>query len=956
MSVENYPLLKDYVPEISNKSKGKLKLIHMNAQSLISHAKQSEFIDTFLDSDIDIVAVSETWLKDNIQVVIPGYNMFHVNRPEKRIGGGVAIFVKCNLDSKIVTQSTGEEGRPEFVIIEVQAGLNKVLVACLYRPPKIGYLDAFQDAIYNLSVNYKYTFVCGDLNARFGSGSDETKIICDLLSLCNLHCVPYGPTYHTADCNSNLDVICSNCPDMLIDYGQTIASGFSAHDLLFAVYDLPVPYMPKQTITYRDFKNIDMENLNVDLLNAPWQNVYDESDIDSKLEKFNSILLDLMDKHAPLITLTLKKSSQPWMTSEIRSLMKTRDKIRAKYLRTKKPEIKENFKLLRNQVKQKIRNAKAVFYYGKFSTGDSKKLWATVRSLNITSTPSKVEPVISSDKLNCHYASVSSVHYPDQISECIKKYVSQTADRKIDDKFHFKYILPEEIINSVNSIKSNAKGVDQIPIAFLKLCLILLLPVLDHLFNFCLQNSKFPSMWKMANILPIPKVKYPVEPKDYRPISILCVLGKALEKIVHKQVCDYLSLNNMFPQYQSGFRNLHSTSTSLLRVADDIRQAMDSKLITLLVLLDLSKAFDCVHHGLLLSKLKFLGFSDAVVGWFESYLLDRAHRVFVNEQDCSDWAFIDTGVPQGSVLGPLLFILYLIDLPMILSHCKHHSYADDLQLYIHFPLHSFNECLLNMQSDIANVIEYCTSHNLLLNISKTQPIIISTPRFLNKLNSQGVPQLTINNCVVPYFNSVNNLGLIFDSTLSWNDHCIKIAQKVFSTLAQLRRNFSYLPIKVRKLLVTSLVFSNFDYGSVLLTDLSVVNNIRLQRMQNACVRFISGASKFDHVTPIFRDLQILKIENRRTQAVALLIWKIIKTGQPKYLFEQYVFTSVTNSRATRSSRNMLQIPNHRLAKYNKSFLITSIKVWNSLKLYDLQMYSYETVKRKILNLLLSNQT
>jgi len=547
------------------------------------------------------------------------------------------------------------------------------------------------------------------------------------------------------------------------------------------------------------------------------------------------------------------------------------------------------------------------------------------------------------------------VQYPDQIAECIQKYADQTVDRSINDKFHFKYIIPEEIIGAINSIKSNAKGVDQIPILFLKLCLVSILPVLDHLFNFCLQNSKFPTMWKMANILPIPKVKCPAFPKDYRPISILCVLGKALEKIVHNQVCDFLSSNNMFPQYQSGFRHMHSTSTSLIRVADDIRQAMDSKLITLLVLLDLSKAFDCVHHGLLLAKLKFLGFSDAVSGWFESYLSNRAHRVFINEQRHSDWAFIGTGVPQGSVLGPLLFILYLIDLPKTLVHCKHHSYADDLQLYIHFPLDSFDECLLNMQSDIVNVIQFCTSHNLLLNISKTQPIIIGTPRFLNKLNRLGLPQLTINNCVIPYLSSVNNLGLIFDSTLSWNDHCIKIAQKVFSTLAQLRRNFSYLPVKVRKLLITSLVFSNIDYGSVLLTDLSVVNNIRLQRLQNACVKFISGALKFDHVTPLYRDLQILKIENRRMQAVALLTWKTIKTGQPRYLFEKYVFTSETNSRDTRSSRNMLQTPNHRLVKYNKSFLITSIKVWNSLKLYDLQMYSYETVKHKIYNVLLSNQ-
>ena len=151
--------------------------------------------------------------------------------------------------------------------------------------------------------------------------------------------------------------------------------------------------------------------------------------------------------------------------------------------------------------------------------------------------------------------------------------------------------------------------------------------------------------------------------KTIRPVSILCVLGKVLEKLVHSQVSEFLSENGLFAENQSGFRKGYSTFTALIRVVDDIREAIDKRLLTLLVLLDLSKAFDCVHHGLLCAKMKQLGFSDSVINWFSSYLTDRCQRVFMSHDQKSRWASIITGVPQGSVLGQLLFLIYLFDLP-----------------------------------------------------------------------------------------------------------------------------------------------------------------------------------------------------------------------------------------------------------------------------------------------------
>jgi hypothetical protein len=328
-------------------------------------------------------------------------------------------------------------------------------------------------------------------------------------------------------------------------------------------------------------------------------------------------------------------------------------------------------------------------------------MWSDVRSLNIGKLSSQSnEPVMSVDTLNSHYASVSTVNDVTLVNSCINNYKGRNQFKpEITEKFHFKYALPGDIVEAINSIKSNATGADCIPIAFIKLCLPSLLPVLEHLFNFSLQNSCFPEMWKLANILPIPKVKDPKDCKDYRPVSILCVLGKALEKIVHKQVTEFMNEHNLFTLNQSGFRKGHSTETALLKVTDDIRRAIDKRLLTLLLLLDLSKAFDCVHHELLIVKLKYLGFSDAVTNWFKSYLTKRQHRVFVSDLLVSGWAEIAAGVPQGSVLGPLLFLIYLFDLPSVILNCMLMIYRY-IYIFLYSLLMTFLLCCLMIYPEL----------------------------------------------------------------------------------------------------------------------------------------------------------------------------------------------------------------------------------------------------------------
>ncbi|KAK3919795.1 putative RNA-directed DNA polymerase from transposon BS [Frankliniella fusca] len=988
MSNEKDYCLYNYVSNIANRFPNKLKIIHLNAQSLNDVSHQSEFLTTFNKSNIDIITVSETWFRDNDNLDLPG----------------------------------------------------------VYRRPKAGYLNYLLDDIYKFSVDYKYFFLTGDINAGFGRGGEDTKMVTDFLNLCNLECVPFESTYHTSTCDSILDVICSNCTDNLISFGQTPAAGFSAHDLIYAVFNFSVPRCSNQTFSYRNFKSIQSDILLSEVEAAPWYQVYEKGDIDSKLDVFNNIILDLMNKHAPYQTKVAVKTTAPWMTTEIRKQLKERDSLRRKCNRTKNKTDFDNFRLLRNKVKQAIRNAKINYYYQKFNCKNTKQIWSVVRTLNPQGSNNLPAPVIPVNDLNIHYASVASVKNATLTSQCVEKYANSPPHKStVSDTFHFKYVLPGDIFWAVNSVKSKATGFDNIPITFLRLCLPALMPVLDHLFNYSLQNSVFPSMWKLANIVPIPKIKEPKESKDYRPVSILCVLGKILEKMVHRQVSEFLLNNSLFATNQSGFRPKHSTVTALVK---RYITALNSSPLPPLMIKDCVIPYANsvnnlgVHFDSTLSwNEQCLVLSRKVLGTLAqlkrnlSFIPPNVRKLLISAlimphleyasvlfTDISDTnhtklqrlqnacvRFI-TGVSRFAHISPFYQQLNLLTLhsrriiaiatltikiikyqsPKYLYHnfkfisthssrsTRSHSLMlsvpihrtekfhnsflvqaskiwNDLKLYNYLNKSDaaahYNVVKLRVQTDLEDVTKYCVSHNLMMNVAKTKVIIFGTQRYLTQLNETYIAPFTVGDCVIPYSNSVNNLGVIFDSTLSWNDHCILVAQKVFSTLAQLKRNFSYIPPNIRKILISSLVFPHIDYASVIFTDMSAGNNIKLQKLQNACIRFITGASLFDHVTPYYRELGFLKVEERRNLSVAMLMWRIMKCQEPKYLYESYVFTSSSNSRSTRSSKSMIQLPNHRLQKYHNSFHIQSIKCWNTYRLYDFINKSPTTVRNHVFNIL-----
>ena len=386
-----------------------------------------------------------------------------------------------------------------------------------------------------------------------------------------------------------------------------------------------------------------------------------------------------------------------------------------------------------------------------------------------------------------------------------------------------------ELLNSF--VITKAMEPDGLSACVLQLAALTIVGSLTTLFNDCLSEGVFPADWKLANVHPILKIGDSHLLTNYRPISVLSILAKVFESIVHRQVCSYFLSNGLLDSTQSGFRPGHSTQDVLLKVTEDWKLALDSDDLVGIVFVDLRKAFDSIDHSHLLAKLSAYGFDDVSLKWFQSYLSHRQQRV-VLDRVYSDWATVVRGVPQGSVLGPLLFIVYMNDLATVIkSHL--HLFADDIALYASSADPVLVQHTLN--SDLAALFKWVTSNGFMVNISKCQSMFMARRHRCHQLSSI---QLLLNNSALQTHKSVRHLGITVDDGLTWSDQVKYVRKKSLSTLAAIHRVSLYLSSNVLVTLYNAFVLPYLTYCCVVWHFCSKTLSDNLQRVQNYAMRLI----------------------------------------------------------------------------------------------------------------------
>jgi hypothetical protein len=498
----------------------------------------------------------------------------------------------------------------------------------------------------------------------------------------------------------------------------------------------------------------------------------------------------------------------------------------------------------------------------------------------------------------------------------------------------FHTVSTDDVVQLISSAPSKHCQLDPMPTWLLKRCAVTLGPFLTCLFNTSLSSGIVPLNMKYSIVTPLLK-KPNMDQSDcasFRPVSNLSVIAKLLERIVSRQIVSYMEVNTLLPKCQSAYRANHSTETALLRVVSDLVEASDSGRVTLLALLDMSAAFDTVDHGILLQRLAYdFGIHSSVIDWIASYLTDRKQTVRCagNESSAHNVFY---GVPQGSVLGPLLFILYTAGLQDIIrSHSMMgHCYADDSQVYASCAPSDqavLHEAMLNCLHDIN---DWTMTNRLKLNPTKTELMWCSTPQQRHLVSNNP---FVINGVSINPSSSVKLLGLTIDCDLSMSSHVSRTVSTCFNQLRRLKSIRRSLPIDAAKTLVNSFVVSRLDYCNGVFAGVTQRQCNRMQSILNASARLLYGGTRREHVTPLLRDrLHWLKFQQRITYKLCLTVYKVLHQPHPAYLGE--LIRPLSTSRPFRQLRsadtNSLYNPRCRKKSGERGFSWAGPAAWNKL--------------------------
>ena len=513
-------------------------------------------------------------------------------------------------------------------------------------------------------------------------------------------------------------------------------------------------------------------------------------------------------------------------------------------------------------------------------------------------------------------------------------------------KFAFKSIHAEQIKEAIGKLKtSKSFGDDGISSYFLKLAMPFIEDSLVYIFNTSLETSQFPDPWKIARVSPIFKDGDKTEKSNYRPISVLPVVSRLFEKLVFSQLYQYLNDNCFINSNQSGFRELHSTATCLLKNTDDWYNGLDTGNLAGMVFVDLKKAFDTVDHQILCRKLESYGVLHRELAWFGSYLSNRVQYCRVNGVD-SQIENIDIGVAQGSCLGPLLFLVYINDLPRSVKNSTISRYADDTSLcFKSKDLSRLNEAL---NEDLSRLDAWLINNKLSLNVAKTQSMLVSTKAKRKTLDKSSQHlQVKINGTELEVVSKSKYLGVLLDNSLDWKDQVQAVSLKVSRGLGILKHAKKCLPFSALTSLYTSIVEPHFRYCCSVWGCAGTTEINRLQKLQNRAARIVTNSSFDTPSNKLIEKLgwktinELIDIESKT------IVFKSLNELAPPYLRSLFRKNSQSTSYRLRNTSTDLRLPKIGTENGKKSFLFRGAKLWNSLSANCKQAASLSTFKEHI---------
>ena len=500
---------------------------------------------------------------------------------------------------------------------------------------------------------------------------------------------------------------------------------------------------------------------------------------------------------------------------------------------------------------------------------------------------------------------------------------------------NFTTLSEDDVCELITKSPNKSCGLDPAPTWLIKDFSKILSPYITDLFNKSLTLGHFPVPFRVAEVTPVLKKSSldPTLPVNYRPVSNLQFISKVLERAVNKQIVLHLDGNNLLPEYQSAYRKCHSTETAFFKVTSDALLAADRGMITLLGMLDLSAAFDCVDHQIFVTRMeRTFGINSVALGWITSYLTGRSQRVRYNGA-ISSWSLVDCGVPQGSILGPLFFLAYTSD--VFETAARHglriHGYADDLQIYEHCDIRDINVTVDRLSICISEIMDWMNRNRLKLNASKTEVILLGSSR---RLINCTCDHINIDGNAIHFADKVRNLGVILDSALTFNEHVTKLVNSSYYHLRQMRSIRKSLTFDSSHALARALILSRLDYCNGLLSGIPVLLMKQLDGVMRAAARLILQLPRSGHVTKAMHDrLHWLDMQARIEFKLCVTAYRCLHGLAPSYLSRLCIpvseFPGRSHLRSATSGK--LLVPSCKTKTIGpRAFAVACPTAWNNL--------------------------
>lgn len=933
-----------------NGNNGDFFLLHQNIRSFNKNYDEFNAFCLQLEQTPDVLIFTETWGSDSCCNDLEGYRSYHVYRTD-RSGGGVSVYVKSAIKSHQIENLSLCHDSYEFNVVNIVISPQcTIKLFAIYRPPDKStipqFIDKLSDMLASTTAN-DHVFLIGDFNIDLASTlSSEVDFASFCLSETLIPLIT-TPTRVTQNSSTTIDHIWTNQFYPIIS--GTFEIDVTDHYPTFALLPIIPNKNNKFMKKFRDHSQTNIQKftdevqqyITADLLPA-------HADVNHKMDTLSMKLMSIYNKNCPVRSkeISLKTLTKPWMNEHLLLMVNQKHELFRDYKSGTKSF--HQYNTHKNACTSALRVAKKNYYHNKFEScsGNAGGAWKVLNSLigkkrtykDISlSTPNQelTSPVDVANEFNKYFTNIGTTLDgeipPGNVSPL--HYMSHQSI----ESFFASPTCGDEIIKLINNMESKSTVLTALPIFLFKIIAHQIAPILATIFNESLVEGVFPDCLKIARVIPIFKAGNSKLTKNYRPISMLPFVSKIFEKLMCTRVNDYLNSRRILSKRQFGFIKNSSTSDALLEFIDNILESLDNKHSIIAVFLDFSKAFDTVNHAILLKKMYHLGFRGSIYNWFKSYLSNRKQFVSIKE-DISVMCDIKMGVPQGSVLGPLLFLIYINDMSQSSSNLKFIHFADDTTVFASGQ--NLDEVAEVVNAELTKIDEWLKSNRLSLNVDKTNYMIIS--------NSQSQPSidLQIRGKSIKKVNNVKFLGVVLDDRLDFKLNTNAVINKISRSIGVMRRVRHLLPEEILLNLYYTTIYVHVIYGILAWGNSSIGNVNRLKAAQNRAIKLFPQNS-------IKKD-SILSFESVYEYCLACKMFSVLMLNEHEYFKNKFLQLFPSHEYSTRHQiDNKFNLPAVNLTLTQKSFAYQAILQWNKLPEEMKISYSKPIFKKKMKNHLLS---